>query len=643
MAEMSESLKKRKSELDDIIKLCLDGNRKFFSDREKNRVRFEGFDTKPKTKKQKWQSNYVSPFPSVSMEQKSAFLTEAVTNLSPNFLEVQSMNNVDGADVALGLTRYFEECMEYAKPVEKIYLFTKDALIYGTGVMRVFWDYKERKRIYKGDKKLVVANGGLEYQREDLEEMVVDVDQPNFENLKLNNFYIDPEASSLDDARFVVTRQLINYKQVKSLKEARGLKNLAIAKEEELPDRNFGKLADSALGKLGRNNRRAEYDVDEIRTKNLDTKSKDNPICELMTIYRPGTVQLVLNGIPITDEQTVYDGIRYPFIILRNQPLNGEFFGRSDMDLIEPNVNFHEEMTNLIIDNYLEHLRPTTLIDQALGTDAIERIKKREPGDMVVVPDLDAILELRGQPFDKSSIEYANGFLQESKTAMAINPLMEGQNPGSGIRSEGSLEIFQQIGSTRMSLLVNMLANEMSKMGRMMISMLREYGDEEIYVTINGRLGDTWQQVIIPSQLPHKANVKVKLSIIADSRRQARLAQMRQMIMDTAQLDDTGTYRKERAMVEWYAASGDLWESPVDLWETDPQVIMARNELAASRAGKAQAGNPGAMGSPALQQALQPPAPQPQGSPNGPEMNQQPQRPGEGNPSGNNQFSGQPV
>jgi len=640
---MSESLRKKKSALDDIIKTCLDGNRKFFQDREKGRVRFEGFDTKQKTKKQKWQSNYVSPFPSVSVEQKAAFLTEATTNLSPGFLEAQPMNNIDGTDEALGLTRYFEEVMEHANPVEKIYLFTKDTLIYGTGIMKTYWDYKTRKNIVKGEKKITInpKSGEMEFKRELIEEDIVDVDQPNFENVKINNFLIDPEATCLDDARYIVTRQLITYNQVKGLKEARGLRNLTIAKEAGLPERDFGKLSDSALGKLGRNNRRAEYDVDEIRMKNADSKDKNNPICELMTVYRPGTVQLVLNGIPITEEQTIYEGIRYPFIVLRNQPLNGEFFGRSDMDLIEPNVNFHEEMTNLIIDNYLEHLRPTTLIDQAIGTDAIERIKKREPGDMVVVPDLDAVLELRGQAFDKSAISYSESFLQESKTAMAINPLMEGQNPGSGIRSEGSLEIFQQIGSTRMSLLVNMLANQMSKMGRMMVSMLKQYGDEEIYVTINGRLGDTWQQVIRPSKLPHNTNVKVRLSIIADTRRQARLAQMRQMIMDTAQLDQTGTFRKERALVEWYAASGDLWEDPLALWETDPEVINARNIIAADAAGRSQPGNPGSMGSPKLEQAMQAQQQPPQGSPNGPEMGQAIQRPGEGNPNGNNQFSGQ--
>lgn len=276
---------------------------------------------------------------------------------------------------------------------------------------------------------------------------------------------------------------------------------------------------------------------------------------ELLTVYRPGTMQLVLNGVPISDEQTIYDEIPYPFIVARNQPLNGEFYGRSDMDITSSSVMHYEEMNNLIKDNYVEHLRPTTLLDQALGTEAIEDLMRRESGGMVVVPDINGIQELRPTPFDSTAFNYALNYLDEAKNSIAINPLMDGQNPGSGIRSEGSLERFQQVASTRMAVLISMLTFQFENLGKMIIKLVKQFAGDEVIINVAGKLGEPALLVLRTNRIPLDINVKVRLSHVADTRRATRLAEMQRLIELAANYDQIGIFRLERALVELFIES----------------------------------------------------------------------------------------
>lgn len=636
--DLSAKDQKLKAELDDIINDCLEGARKFFSDRENARIRFEGLDLTMKTKKEKWQSKYISPFPATSVEQKAAYLTEALTSLGPDFIEYLPYDNIEEEEQTNLLTRLVAYYLSKSNTIEKVYLYNKDMLIYGTGIAKIYYNYRERKVTRKVGRKMGMMDGSLAEFDVTEEKSKVEKDQPDFKVTELNNFWPDKEGSGLDDFRHIVERELITFKRMESYQKTRNLRNLNLAKKAGIPKRNFGKLSMTTATKQGRAGRTAEYNVDQIINFNTD-KGKNNPVCELLTIYRPGTVQLVLNGIPISDEEPYYDDIRYPFIISRNQPINGEFWGRSDMDIIENNIRHHEEMANLIKDNYVEHLRPTRLLDMSLGQEAIKRLQNAQPGAQIAVPDTDGVVELRPTPFDTTAVNYAQGFLDEAKASMAINPLMEGQNPGSGIRSEGSLELFQQIGSTRMSLLVNTLAYEFGRMGEMFVQLIKQFGNEEISFAVTGKLSESYSLAVRPVNLPDNVQCRVLLSTIADNKRQQRIAQMLQLITQAAQLDQLGTFRSERAMVEVFIESR-LFEDGQELYEKDPNVIMARATLAANAAGKPSPTvtgglNPG-VGAMGQQQAPgggggafpgQQPAPQPATNP---------QRPQEGNPQGVN-------
>ena len=645
--ELSEKDKKLKAEIDGVIDRCLTGARKYFPDRENNRVRFEGMDLALRTKKEKWQSKYISPFPATSIEQKSAYLTEAATSLGPDFLEYLPYDNIEGEQQALLFTRLVAYYLSQTNVTEKIYLWSKDLLIYGTGVMKVFYNYRERMVKKKIGQRLSVGEDGQLVMVDAEEEIIkVEKDQPDFENVKLNNFWPDPDATCLDDMRYIVCRELITFSKISSYKKSRNLRNLDQAKKAGIVERNFGRLSTTKYSLYGpkdvsvagpyKTERLADYDIDEI-IKHNDSKNNVNPVCELLTIYRPGTVQLVLNGVPISEEEPYYEDIRFPFIVVRNQPLNGEFFGRSDMDIIQNNIRHHEEMANLIKDNYVEHLRPTRLVDMSLGQEAIKRLQNAGSGDSVAVPDINGIRELRADSFDTTAVNYSQGFLDEAKMALAINPLLEGQNPGSGIRSEGSLELFQQIGSTRMSLLVNMMAYQLSKLGEMFLQLVKQFGAEEIVFTVTGKLSESYQLAVRPVDIPNNCQVKVQLSAIADSNRTKRIQQMLQLIQTAAGMDSLGTFRSERAMVEVFVESR-LFEDSAELYETNPEVINARAMLSANAAGKPQPTSPGSNPGPAIMQSMQQPQQFPGGPPPGPQAPpSNSQRPMEGNPQGLNQ------
>jgi hypothetical protein len=638
--DLKEKDKKLKADLDFIINKSYSAASKYFSDRENNRIRFESIDTSLKTKKEKWQAKYVSPFPAFSVEQKACYLTEALTSLGPDFIQYMPFDNLEAEDQSQVLTKLIAYYLTNTNTIEKVYLYSKDLLIYGTAVARIFYDYETRMVKKNRGKKLTLIDNQFAEVDDITETEVVDRDMPNFENVRLHNFWVDDECpdNTMDSMRQIILRELITFKKIEAYEESWGLRNLEIAKKTGIPSRDFGKMSNDRSNNM-RRQRTADYDVEQIVKLN-ESGRKDNPICELLTIYTPGKVQLVLNGIPISDKMVIYDNIRYPFIVSRNQPINGEFWGRSDMDIIENNIKFHEEMTNLIKDNYTEHLRPIRLIDMSLGQEAIKRLQSAQPGAQIAVPDVNGVVELRPTSFDSSAVPYAAGFLDEAKTSMAINPLMEGENPGSGIRSEGSLELYQQIGSTRMSVLVNILAAAFMQMGKMYVQLVKQFGAEDISLIVTGKLNEATKLALRPVDLPDNVQVKVMLSTVADAKRAQRVASMLQLVSAAVQMDDMKLFRKERAMVEVFIESR-LFEDGKEFYETDPNILIARATLAAQAAGNQSPTVTGGL-VPPQGAAPQQPAPQQSAPAEAPESQMptsSPQRPAEGNPQGVNQFS----
>lgn len=601
-----------------IVQFCFDHSLEFFDDRRRNLERFEGLRTRGEERQKKYNHEYISTVSAEMIEQKAAFTTEATVNSNGKMFDISTYNNIElarDAKAASELLNYYISNM----PLSELgYMIHKNLFLFGTTVIEVLHKRITRKEpVQEGKFKVTLDNDGLfgainASQYKDVD----DLKQPFIRQVRLKDFWPDPHPvdGTINTCRWIVKRELLTKKSVLRNKVKYGLRNLDRAFNAPIPCRTDKEIY--SLNCNGLRKRDADYDIDTIVSRNgKNEATKSDPIVEVISIYRPGTVQFMVNGVIVSDEIVIYPGIIYPFVVIRNQPMEGEFFGRPDLELIKNNIEFYEEMVNLIHDKYLMNLKPVLFADSSvIDTVQSEKYKKAEAGEIIAVDGFSSeiIKEFIQTPPDPSTINFAASFLSEAKKALAINPMMEGENPGSGIRTEGSLEMFQRIGSTRMQTQLNIIAKGWEEVGKLMLRMAHIFADQDLYLTVTGPLGDTVGGWINPKDININTKFRVKLGAIADPRRDTKVAQMLKYIDVAAKYDQLGLFRLEQALAETAEHIEDFHD-PINLWENDPEALLARRELAAMTAGKQQPSSYTGFPSMAEQQAQQPPQQEPQG------------------------------
>ena len=635
--KLSEKLKKEKQKTDKLIDEAYKANVDYFADRERHKLRFEGIDLSIKSKKEQWQNTYISPYPAMAIQQKSAFLTESIVS-TDEFLKYYPAGNLEkknDADLYTRLIAYYMRNINLGRLSEK---HNKNVLIEGTGIYRVYWAYQKSRHKVKAGKKLVFDEkiGALRQEDAYVEKEFVELDQPMFEPVKNNDIWIDADAESIEKARYVIYRDVVCLSKLKQMQDSGvwGIKHLDKVKESPFPDRSYENIKIDGDSSRSLSNRRAEYDIDSIQRQNL-TNRKNDPLVELLYIHTPYEIQLVANGVPITPKQVIYEGIKYPFVETVNLPITGEFWGRSDIDQIQADIKHHEEMVNLIIDNYKRHLEGTMILDSSVTKKEQEQLESPEPRKIVRLGAANpktAIEFIRPDTFDTTSINFNESFKQQAKQNLAINSMMEGEAPGSGIRTEGSLQMFQQIGATRTSVLMRDLIYTYERIGKMFIKLIKQFADEEIVFAAAGKLGESVEYVLRKDDLSDQVSVKVQLATIAEPERMSKTERQLAMLERAVGLDDMQVVDKYRMMAEIFAESSD-WEGALDYFETDISILEAKQNLAVESASKTKSIIPQ---SPKMQQLASPSQEQFPGQ--APPQASDVRGITEGNPEGANQF-----
>lgn len=601
-----------------IINECLNHAAMYFEDRDRNWELFEGVRRRKEERQTKHDQVYRSHIGAKAVEQLATFATQALTNEGGKIFTVSEYNNVETARQAAGATKLLNYYMSNLDVTQELYKTLFEAECFGTGIMEVEYRTvftKKPKQDGNTIKISVDEDGNFGAIRSNKYEMVPHLKQPWLRQVRLQDFWVDRMATCLEDMRYACIRCVLSYEDVKKFERKYGLKKLKEAKENGFPTRSRLK-SDSTINE-GHRKRDTEYDVESILQYNESSAGDKNPKVELIKIYRPGTVQFVMNDIVISEEIQLYPGIRYPFAIFRNDPKPGEFYGRSTIELLRNDIQFNEQLTSLIHDGYQLNLKPVFLADaNAFMVDQLEEYKNAGAGDIVAINGLniEAIREVKGQAPDPSTVAFAQKFEQDAKNAVGINPIMDGgQDISSGVRTQGSFELVSRMGSTRLQNKIKIYAKAFEDIGRLVLQMAKIFSDGEEYVAITGALGDTVEQWVDPREIDTRVKFKVKLGQIADPARATKAVQMMNWAQQVKGMDEFGLFRSYAAMAE-ASAIADLFEDPTMLFETNPEVIAAAAEL---KAGIAGIDNPSAslLGSPSsIQQQQQ--AQQPQQDPN---------------------------
>lgn len=295
----------------------------------------------------------------------SNFLNAARPIVQVMSREESQMQNAKAAERLLS---YQFERMNF--PV-KLVSFYKQALLYGTSIGKVYWDYRKPR-----------GGGGSP----------AEYDDPVFEPVDLLDFYIDPEAFSLEDASYCIHRRFLSKAELKQREEKGIYSNVDEVKGENLPAEEL---------QFSRNYRLEDRFQDEERN------------IEVLEYWQNRRVITIADrSVILRDTPNPFAHGKKPFVHLVFIPVPFEFYG---IGVIEPVEGLQMELNtkrNQRLDNVNIILNRMWLLQRG-AVDDLRQLQSR-PGGIITVNDINGI-----QPLPAVDVT-ASSYREEEKIKLDI-------------------------------------------------------------------------------------------------------------------------------------------------------------------------------------------------------------------------------
>lgn len=322
-------------------------------------------------------------------------------------------------EVLTELMNYYWDCNHMGTKAQS---WVRDSIIYGTGVLHVTWNAKE--------------------------------DRPQIDNVPLRDFFVDPTATSLENARYAGFRYLADLEGLKKMmvvdpeetetdkdgneipKMVNKYKNLdkleagsvTGSKGEETDKQKKEKLIGSTLGT--NNDRQVEILLFYYRDtgKVVEIANRSVVIREVETPYQleehTQMVEVMVDGVPTKTSKKIEKIDPFlPFAILRNIIDSSLFFGTGDVEVIMDRQETLNDIENLDLDNlhYLNNVM--WRIDPAYEDMAAEI--ESSPGIVIPIPR-NALEPIEKPRIDNDLDNKKMEIKEEMRRATAADEIMQG-------------------------------------------------------------------------------------------------------------------------------------------------------------------------------------------------------------------------
>lgn len=373
------------------------------------------------------------------------------------------------------LTSLFEYWWDKDRAFEKVVAWIKDALIYGTGIVKVYW-----KTVTKEVTSYELDSDGLPLIDENGEYMtkteeIVDFDDPTLEVVNLYDFFIDPEATDIQEAQWIIHRY---WKTIDEIEQAGCYKNVS---------------------KLKRHLARVEKSAAELERKELAFGSQaeqDDTVdkVELWEMWDSDGLTVVAAGeIIVREQKTPFWHGKKPFIALRDSIVPHEFYGKGEIEPVIKLQHAINTIQNQIIDNRTqvlmnmwkvtgENIDESELIYRPNGV--IHLSNEFEKVDPIVPPDLTGNAQ-KDLSFLKADIQQALGIYDYSKGAESgINKTATG------------IGLVQEAANARFNHKIQLLEESIKKLGDIILALYQQFITDEKVLRVVGDKGEEFIRVL---------------------------------------------------------------------------------------------------------------------------------------------------
>lgn len=372
----------------------------------------------------------------------------------------------------------------------KYITFIRQGCIYGTAIAKVFWKYQPERVIAKEVSE--VSERG-DFKSSSISKEIA-YDNPEFQCVDIFDFYIDPLAISVDDAKYCIERSTKSYADLKVL-EGKGI----YENVEELKD-----LAGSQINI-------SEYKTERIEAAGISVPTVDDDKSQIELLERWGKIPLSWITLNDSDKDTEIEGVitianekqvirlqanpfwhqRKPYLAVRYTPVDHEFYG---IGLLEPvKALFYEvnDTHNQVLDNRTMVLCHMWKKDRTAGINNAQL--KFKPFGVIETNDINGIEPL--MPIDVTGS--GERMLLQLKTDFMDGTGIHKYAEGGGIRganetATGITSIIEE-GNKRLKLATKNYEKEgLERFVRLVYQMNQQFVTAERVINVMGKDGLGW-------------------------------------------------------------------------------------------------------------------------------------------------------
>ena len=357
--------------------------------------------------------------------------------------------------------------------IEVASLWIKEALMYGTSFLKTMWRYESRWMKHNTS-KMNLFGVSVGNKVEEIETVIYD--DPDVVHVDLWDIFVDPEATTIDDAEYVIHR-VYRTKEYLKKQAAAGLYSNLEGIESSYTSSESELSADDRLDAVGLSR----------------TKKQDDRI-ELLEYWTDDRVIVVANRSQIIrNEENPYWHCKKPFIRIVDHPVPHELYGIGEIEPIEylqyelnDTRNQRMDNVNLIINRMWKVLSSSELNPEHL----ISR-----PGGVIQVNDMNEIEPLPVEDVTASAYAEEAEIKRDIDRTMGVYEYARGETTDRR-ETATTASILSNAANERFKMKVQLMEDMgLRRLGLMLIQLNQQYIDHERVIRIVGDDGVHFQKL----------------------------------------------------------------------------------------------------------------------------------------------------
>lgn len=347
----------------------------------------------------------------------------------------------------------------------KMYDYIKDSLMYSKGYAKVGWMFQMKNKTFM--EPIVGKDDKVTFEKKMKSE--VEYDDPKVDIVDPYDVYVDPDATCLDDAAYLIHRKTIPLDEVKN--------NPNYKNVEKLEGESY---ADQYMDKLSRYN------------EAVPQKDKHKELVEILEYWGADDRLVVIanRSVVLRDTPNPYNHKKIPFVELDDYRDPHKYYGQSELSVIDPLQREINSIRNQRRD--YDNLALNPVIRMVPGTLRNPNSAVMAPGNVWMVSDLNSMDVFELPQLQGTARDIEQQTADDIKRTVAIDEISIGLLPDNPQRrSATEVVTAQSMAGKRIAIKIALLEEAVKKIGELVFALNQQFLDKERIIQIVGDRGAT--------------------------------------------------------------------------------------------------------------------------------------------------------